>query len=69
MHTDADTAFEVNGTNYMGSAGTRGARRGGEGTATAAFGTLTTRRASSTQRSSTQAPAFPARVSTRCSAR
>ena len=42
VHTDANTTFEVNGTNYMGSAGLAALAAAGEGTATVAFGTLTT---------------------------
>ena len=42
VHTDANTTFEVNGTNYMGSAGLAAMAAAGEGTATVAFGTLTT---------------------------
>ncbi len=42
VHTDADTAFEVNGTSYTGSAGLDALLAAGPGTATAAFGTLTT---------------------------
>jgi len=42
VHTDADTTFEVNGTSYMGGAGLAALAAAGEGTATVAFGTLTT---------------------------
>jgi len=42
VHTDADTTFEINGTSYMGSAGLAALGAAGEGTATLAFGTLTT---------------------------
>src|SRR6185295_15086633 len=42
VHTDANTAFEVNGTSYTGSAGLDALLAAGPGTATAAFGTLTT---------------------------
>jgi hypothetical protein len=42
VHTDANTAFEVNGTSYTGSAGLDALLTAGPGTATAAFGTLTT---------------------------
>ena len=42
VHTDADTAFEVNGTDYTGGAGLAALSAAGAGTATAAFGTLTT---------------------------
>ena len=42
VHTDANTAFEVNGTNYTGSAGLAALATAGAGTATVAFGTLTT---------------------------
>jgi len=42
VHTDADTAFEVNGTLYTGGAGLDALLAAGPGTATAAFGTLTT---------------------------
>jgi len=41
VHTDADTAFEINGTPYVGSAGLAALSAAGVGTATAAFGTLT----------------------------
>lgn len=42
VHTDANTSFEVNGTNYTGSAGLDALNTAGAGTVTAAFGTLTT---------------------------
>ncbi len=42
VHTDADTAFEVDGTDYTGSAGLAALSAAGAGTVTAAFGTLTT---------------------------
>jgi hypothetical protein len=42
VHTDANTTFEVNGTNYTGSAGLDALATAGAGTLTAAFGTLTT---------------------------
>jgi hypothetical protein len=42
VHTDANTTFEINGTNYTGSAGITALAAAGPGTATAAFGTLTT---------------------------
>jgi hypothetical protein len=42
VHTDANTAFEVNGTGYTGSAGLDALSAAGVDTATAAFGTLTT---------------------------
>jgi hypothetical protein len=42
VHTAADTTFEVNGTSYTGSAGLAALSAAGPGTATAAFGTLTT---------------------------
>jgi hypothetical protein len=42
VHTAADTEFEVNGTRYTGSAGLDALMAAGPGTATAAFGTLTT---------------------------
>jgi len=41
VHTDADTAFDVNGTAYVGSAGLAALSAAGAGTVTAAFGTLT----------------------------
>src|SRR4029453_17741792 len=41
VHTDANTTFEVNGTSYTGSAGLDALISAGPGTATAAFGTLT----------------------------
>jgi hypothetical protein len=41
VHTDADTTFEVNGTNYTGSAGLAALSAAGAGTLTTAFGTLT----------------------------
>ena len=41
VHTDADTTFEVNGTDYTGSAGLAALSAAGAGTVTAAFGTLT----------------------------
>ena len=41
VHTDADTAFEINGTAYTGGAGLAALAAAGTGTATAAFGTLT----------------------------
>jgi len=42
VHTDANTTFEVNGTNYTGSAGLAALATAGAGTSTVAFGTLTT---------------------------
>jgi hypothetical protein len=42
VHTDAATAFEVNGTNFVGAAGLDALAAAGAGTVTAAFGTLTT---------------------------
>ncbi len=42
VHTDANTTFEINGTNYTGSAGLAALNAAGAGTVTAAFGTLTT---------------------------
>jgi hypothetical protein len=42
VHTDANTSFEVNGTNYTGGAGLDALKSAGAGTVTAAFGTLTT---------------------------
>jgi len=42
VHTDANTTFEVNGTNYTGSAGLDALATAGAGTLTAALGTLTT---------------------------
>jgi hypothetical protein len=42
VHTDANTTFEVNGTNYTGGPGLAALAAAGEGTATIAFGTLTT---------------------------
>jgi hypothetical protein len=42
VHTDANTTFEVNGTNYTGSAGLDALATAGAGTITAGFGTLTT---------------------------
>src|SRR4030095_12475747 len=42
VHTDASTTFEVNGTNYTGSAGLDALAAAGADTITAAFGTLTT---------------------------
>jgi hypothetical protein len=42
VHTDANTAFEVNGTSYTGSTGLTALNTAGVGTVTAAFGTLTT---------------------------
>lgn len=44
VHTDADTAFEINGTSYTGSAGLDALVAAGAGTVTAAFGTLTSSR-------------------------
>lgn len=41
VHTDASTAFEINGTNYTGSAGLAALAAAGAGTITTAFGTLT----------------------------
>jgi len=41
VHTDADTTFEINGTNYTGSAGLDALSAAGAGTLTTAFGTLT----------------------------
>jgi hypothetical protein len=41
VHTDADTTFEINGTNYTGSAGLAALSTAGAGTLTAALGTLT----------------------------
>jgi hypothetical protein len=40
VHTDADTAFEVNGTAYTGNAGLDALASAGPGTLTAALGTL-----------------------------
>ena len=69
-HTDANTVFEINGTNYTGGAGSRGARGGGRGTITTGVRHAhESRRASSTRKSCTPAPAFPAPVSIRCSVR
>lgn len=42
VHTGANTTFEINGTNYTGSAGLAALNAAGPGTVTAAFGTLTT---------------------------
>jgi hypothetical protein len=42
VHTDANTTFEVNGTDYTGSAGLAALSAAGADTVTAAFGTLTT---------------------------
>jgi len=42
VHTDASTAFEINGTSYTGSAGLAALAAAGAGTSTVAFGTLTT---------------------------
>ena len=42
VHTNADTTFEIDGTNYTGSAGLAALNSAGTGTVTAAFGTLTT---------------------------
>jgi hypothetical protein len=42
IHTDADTSFEVNGTEYSGGAGLDALATAGAGTLTAARGTLTT---------------------------
>ena len=42
VHTDADTTFEVDGTNYTGSAGLEALNAAGPGVATVALGTLTT---------------------------
>ncbi len=42
VHTDANTTFEVNGTDYTGSAGLDALNTAGAGTVTAAMGTLTT---------------------------
>jgi hypothetical protein len=42
VRTDANTTFEVNGTNYTGSAGLEALATAGPGTVTAATGTLTT---------------------------
>jgi hypothetical protein len=42
VHTDANTSFEVDGTNYTGGAGLDALSTAGPGIATAAFGTLTT---------------------------
>ena len=42
VHTDANTTFEVNGTDYTGSAGIAALNAAGVGTVTAAFGTLST---------------------------
>jgi hypothetical protein len=41
VHTDADTTFEINGTNYTGAAGLAALSTAGAGTLTTAFGTLT----------------------------
>ena len=65
VHTDANTTFEVNGTNYTGSAGLAALTAAGAGTATAAFGTLTTATREFDARRCSPAPAFPARASTR----
>ena len=66
VHTDADTTFEVNGTNYTGSAGLDALSRGGRGhrhrrVRHADDG----RHASSTRRQCSPAPACPAPASTR----
>ena len=42
VHTDANTTFEINGTNYTGGAGLDALTTAGAGTVTAALGTLTT---------------------------
>jgi hypothetical protein len=42
VHTDASTTFEINGTNYTGSAGLDALAAAGANTITAAFGTLMT---------------------------
>jgi hypothetical protein len=42
VHTNADTVFEVDGTNYIGAAGLDALSAASAGTVTAAFGTLTT---------------------------
>jgi hypothetical protein len=42
VHTDANTTFEINGTNYTGAAGLTALETAGAGIATAAFGALTT---------------------------
>ncbi|HLA71391.1 MAG TPA: hypothetical protein VK624_07760 [Steroidobacteraceae bacterium] len=42
VHTNENTTFEVNGTDYTGSAGLDALSAAGAGTLTAAFGTLTT---------------------------
>lgn len=42
VHTDANTTFDVNGTEYTGAAGLDALSAAGAGTLTAAFGTLTT---------------------------
>ena len=42
VHTDASTAFEVNGVSYAGTAGLEALNSAGAGTVTAALGTLTT---------------------------
>jgi len=41
VHTDAATAFEINGTSFTGSAGLAALAAAGAGTSTVAFGTLT----------------------------
>jgi len=42
VHTDSNTTFEIDGTNYTGAAGLDALATAGAGTVTAAFGTLTT---------------------------
>src|SRR6185436_9411435 len=42
VHTDSNTTFEIDGTNYSGAAGLDALATAGAGTVTAAFGTLTT---------------------------
>lgn len=42
VHTDSNTTFEIDGTNYTGAAGLDALATAGPGTVTAAFGTLTT---------------------------
>ncbi len=41
VHTDANTVFEINGTNYTGAPGLAALAAAGAGTITTAFGTLT----------------------------
>jgi hypothetical protein len=42
VHTDATTAFEIDGSNYTGAAGLDALAAAGAGTVTAAFGSLAT---------------------------